>query len=84
MNTQTCYALRHYTYDYHEWQEDFAVSFDESLLVDLHNQGLDHLHLYNDHPIVPLENHKELALQEKAHWVITPIVFLDNTNASKN
>tara|TARA_R110000868_G_scaffold181762_1_gene422702 strand:- start:280 stop:528 length:249 start_codon:yes stop_codon:yes gene_type:complete len=82
MNTPTCYALRRYTYDYYEWQEDIAVSFDESLLIDLHKQRLNHL--YNDDPIYPLEDHKELSLQEKPHWVITPIVFLDNTNVSKN
>lgn len=70
-----CYALRLYTYDYYEWQEDFAVSFDQKLLK-AHFARLDHL--YDDCPLVDVSEHETHSERKDAHWVITPILFLHN------
>jgi hypothetical protein len=72
----TCYALRLYTYDYYEWQEDFAVSFDQELLK-AHYAGLDHL--YSDRQLVDASEHEKNAEAERVHWIIEPITFLHNS-----
>ena len=69
-----CYALKRYTYDYHEWGDVFAVSFDEQ---DLLNYFVDDLEdTYDDRELVSLEEHESLASMEEAHWVIEPIKYL--------
>jgi hypothetical protein len=78
LDATTCYALRLYTYDYYEWQEDFAVSFDPELLKN-HFAELDHL--YDEKPLVDVSEHKTHSEREDVHWVITPILFLHNTQA---
>lgn len=72
---QACYALRLYTYDYYEWQEDIAVSFDQGALK-AHLEQLDHL--YDDQPLVDASEHESYADGERVHWVITPVLFLHN------
>jgi hypothetical protein len=76
----TCYALRLFTYDYNEWQEDFAVSFDPELLK-THFAGLDHL--YDDEPLVDVSEHETHSERQDVHWVITPILFLHNSKAQE-
>ena len=68
-----CYALVLYTYDYHEWEETLAVSFDASKLKDEYD-SLDHL--YDDRPLVAPASHKEYADREEVHWIIEPVKFL--------
>jgi hypothetical protein len=71
---KVCYALRIYSYDYYEWEEDVAVSFDQNLLKEYYERNLDNL--YDDAPLVDISKHQEYQNGEKPHWVITPITFL--------
>jgi hypothetical protein len=73
-NQKTCYALRIYSYDYYEWEEDIAVSFDTTLLKEYYERDLGHL--YDDAPLVDASKHQEYQDGEKPHWIITPITFL--------
>ena len=69
------YALRLFTYDYYEWEEVHAVSFDPKLLR-AHFEGLDHL--YANRPLVDGSEHSAHADREDAHWTIEPVNFLHN------
>jgi len=74
----TCYALRLFTYDYYEWEEVHAVSFDPELLR-AHFEGLDHL--YANRPLVDGSEHSAHADRKDAHWTIAPVTFLHNSLA---
>ena len=76
LDETTCYVLRFYTYDYYEWQEDLAVSFDPELLK-THFAGLNHPR--HDEPLVDVSEHETHSQREDAHCVITPILFLHNS-----
>lgn len=71
----TCYALRLFTYDYYEWEEVHAVSFDPKLLR-AHFEEMDHL--YADRPLVDGSEHAAHADREDPHWTIEPVTFLHN------
>lgn len=84
----TCYALRLYHYDYYEWEDVHAVSFDKELLR-AHYEGLKYLcwdvslrgmvcraYLYRDSPLVDELVHTALAQHETNHWTIEPINLL--------
>lgn len=72
-----CYALRLFTYDYYEWQQDYAASFDPEMLKEHHKTGLDGV-MYRNAPLVDESEHAQLADSESPHWVVTPIRFLHN------
>ena len=69
-----CYALKLYTYDYHEFVEVCAVSFDIDALRSHYTSGLDRL--FDDSPLVDEDTHKKLSDDEDPHWVIEEILFL--------
>jgi len=68
-----CYRLVLYTYDWHEWEETYAVSFIRKKLRD-ELKGMDGL--YTDRPLIEEEQHAEYARREEAHWLIEEIKFL--------
>lgn len=68
-----CYALKVYSYDYYQWEEVLAVSYDPAKLREYH-KTVDHM--YNDAPLVEARGHRGLSAVEKEHWIIEEIPFL--------
>jgi hypothetical protein len=70
-NNIKMYALSHYTYDYYEWEETFAVSFDPAKLEELASTHTD-----EHNPLVSEVEHEDKRREERGHYTISEIRFL--------
>jgi hypothetical protein len=88
MKPNICYALKLFTYDYYEWEEIFAVSFDPELLRLAYRENADQevdanvirslSQVYKNAPLLDsrANGHEALGEAETPHWIIEPIKFL--------
>lgn len=66
-------ALVLYTYDYYEWEEIKATSFDRKKLKELYKTIKQD---YHNAPLIPFTKHQEYKADRIYHCIIKPIKFL--------
>ena len=68
-----CYALTLYTYDYYEFEETIAISFDKDKLKKEY-ENIEHI--WSEAPLIRKKESEPFWLNEKPYWLIRPLKYL--------